>query len=139
MNGIGNERCNSEHVIQDRNTIFPNVLEKIKFDENRLVKYSVTSIEKNYKPILHVDPSLGIQIDLIDQIKYLPGAISTPSKLCFFSFFELKGDKTFLIDNICCFLIHSFYFAKTKFPQHCTIANSKTTKFNASLQPTIKN
>jgi len=45
------------------------------FDKLRYIRYSTTSLDKNYKQVLHNEPDLGINIDLID-----PQAYRTPSK-----------------------------------------------------------
>jgi RNA polymerase II-associated factor 1 len=61
---------------------YTNVLPDIPFDPKflayplsklRFVKYTTTSLEKNYKYLLHTEPDMGIPIDLID-----PNAYKTP-------------------------------------------------------------
>ena len=44
------------------------------FDPLRFVKYSSTSLEKNYKHVIHTEPDVGITIDLIDTSVYKPPA-----------------------------------------------------------------
>ncbi|KAI4386991.1 hypothetical protein MLD38_004860 [Melastoma candidum] len=41
-----------------------------KKDRDRFTKYSMTSLEKNWKPELHVEPDLGIPLDLLDLSVY---------------------------------------------------------------------
>eukprot|EP00897_Mesotaenium_endlicherianum_P004164 jgi/Mesen1/3776/ME000205S03037 len=43
---------------------------QINQDRDRYTKYSVTSLEKKYKYKLHVEPDLGIPLDLLDMTVY---------------------------------------------------------------------
>ncbi|KAL3618289.1 hypothetical protein CASFOL_038610 [Castilleja foliolosa] len=42
----------------------------LKRDPDRYCKYQITSLEKNWKPQLHVEPDLGIPLDLLDLSVY---------------------------------------------------------------------
>ncbi|KAG6390565.1 hypothetical protein SASPL_148303 [Salvia splendens] len=44
----------------------------LKRDPDRYCKYQITSLEKNWKPQLHVEPDLGIPLDLLDLSVYNP-------------------------------------------------------------------
>lgn len=44
----------------------------LKRDEDRFTKYTITSLEKMYKPQLFVEPDLGIPLDLLDLSVYNP-------------------------------------------------------------------
>lgn len=44
----------------------------LKRDPDRYCKYQITSLEKNWKPQLHVEPDLGIPLDLLDLSIYNP-------------------------------------------------------------------
>eukprot|EP01118_Nematostelium_gracile_P013254 TRINITY_DN4987_c0_g4_i1.p1 TRINITY_DN4987_c0_g4~~TRINITY_DN4987_c0_g4_i1.p1 ORF type:complete len:362 (-),score=114.00 TRINITY_DN4987_c0_g4_i1:66-1151(-) len=52
------------------------------FNKNRFVKYSTTSLEKNFKSVLHTEPDMGIPIDIIDPNAYkIPeGRVVLPSE-----------------------------------------------------------
>ncbi|KAL2516275.1 Protein PAF1-like protein [Forsythia ovata] len=41
-------------------------------DPDRYIKYAITSLEKNHKPQLYVEPDLGIPLDLLDLSVYNP-------------------------------------------------------------------
>ncbi|CAA2933448.1 PAF1 homolog [Olea europaea subsp. europaea] len=43
-----------------------------KSDTDRFTKYTITSLEKNHKPQLYVEPDLGIPLDLLDLSVYNP-------------------------------------------------------------------
>uniref|UniRef100_A0A2P2KBQ4 RNA polymerase II-associated factor 1 homolog n=1 Tax=Rhizophora mucronata TaxID=61149 RepID=A0A2P2KBQ4_RHIMU len=47
-------------------------LMKFKRDEDRFTRYTITSLEKMWKPQLHVEPDLGIPLDLLDLSVYNP-------------------------------------------------------------------
>ncbi|KAL5757753.1 hypothetical protein ACOSP7_020364 [Xanthoceras sorbifolium] len=44
----------------------------MKKDKDRFTKYRITSLEKEYKPQLYVEPDLGIPLDLLDLSVYNP-------------------------------------------------------------------
>ncbi|XP_044487061.1 protein PAF1 homolog [Mangifera indica] len=44
----------------------------LKKDKDRFTRYTITSLEKNYKPQLYVEPDLGIPLDLLDLNVYNP-------------------------------------------------------------------
>ncbi|KAL2493158.1 Protein PAF1-like protein [Abeliophyllum distichum] len=44
----------------------------LKRDPDRYTKYTITSLEKNHKPQLYVEPDLGIPLDLLDLSVYNP-------------------------------------------------------------------
>ncbi|XP_022885132.1 protein PAF1 homolog isoform X1 [Olea europaea var. sylvestris] len=48
-------------------------------DRDRYVKYTITSLEKNHKPQLYVEPDLGIPLDLLDLSVYNPPKGERPS------------------------------------------------------------
>ena len=54
------------HAVLLYETIIVNVLVLI----CRFTKYTITSLEKMYKPQLHVEPDLGIPLDLLDLSVY---------------------------------------------------------------------
>ncbi|KAJ8553312.1 hypothetical protein K7X08_023990 [Anisodus acutangulus] len=45
---------------------------KLRRDPDRFTKYQITSLEKNHKPELYVEPDLGIPLDLLDLSVYNP-------------------------------------------------------------------
>ncbi|KAJ8756004.1 hypothetical protein K2173_024549 [Erythroxylum novogranatense] len=45
---------------------------KLKRDEDRFTRYTITSLEKMWKPQLYVEPDLGIPLDLLDLSVYNP-------------------------------------------------------------------
>ncbi|KAK6128012.1 hypothetical protein DH2020_038244 [Rehmannia glutinosa] len=47
-------------------------LMSLKRDPDRYCKYQITSLEKNWKPQLYVEPDLGIPLDLLDLSVYNP-------------------------------------------------------------------
>ncbi|GAA0141263.1 hypothetical protein LIER_02447 [Lithospermum erythrorhizon] len=47
-------------------------LTTLKRDKDRFTKYTITSLEKMHKPQLHVEPDLGIPLDLLDLSVYNP-------------------------------------------------------------------
>ncbi|XP_062008486.1 protein PAF1 homolog [Rosa rugosa] len=47
-------------------------LMSMKKDKDQYTKYTITSLEKNYKPKLFVEPDLGIPLDLLDLSVYNP-------------------------------------------------------------------
>lgn len=47
-------------------------LTTLKRDKDRFTKYTITSLEKLHKPQLHVEPDLGIPLDLLDLSVYNP-------------------------------------------------------------------
>ncbi|GAA0175271.1 hypothetical protein LIER_28480 [Lithospermum erythrorhizon] len=47
-------------------------LTTLKRDKDRFTKYTITSLEKMHKPQLHVEPDLGIPLDLLDLSVYDP-------------------------------------------------------------------
>ncbi|KAI4381897.1 hypothetical protein MLD38_007919 [Melastoma candidum] len=49
-----------------------------KKDQDRFAKYTITSLEKNWKPELHVEPDLGIPLDLLDLSVYNPPKVRPP-------------------------------------------------------------
>ncbi|KAL3735912.1 hypothetical protein ACJRO7_024954 [Eucalyptus globulus] len=49
-----------------------------KKDKDRFAKYTITSLEKSWKPELHVEPDLGIPLDLLDLNIYNPPSIRKP-------------------------------------------------------------
>ncbi|WCJ40870.1 hydroxyproline-rich glycoprotein family protein [Euphorbia peplus] len=51
---------------------------KLRRDEDRFSKYAITSLEKNYKPQLFVEPDLGIPLDLLDLSVYNPPKVKVP-------------------------------------------------------------
>ncbi|XP_065866653.1 protein PAF1 homolog [Euphorbia lathyris] len=51
---------------------------KLRRDEDRFTKYTITSLEKNYKPQLFVEPDLGIPLDLLDLSVYNPPKVKVP-------------------------------------------------------------
>eukprot|EP00258_Populus_trichocarpa_P027445 XP_024443464.1 protein PAF1 homolog [Populus trichocarpa] len=50
----------------------------LKRDKDRYTKYTITSLEKMYKPQLYVEPDLGIPLDLLDLSVYNPPSIRPP-------------------------------------------------------------
>ncbi|XP_073272841.1 protein PAF1 homolog [Primulina huaijiensis] len=44
----------------------------LKRDPDRYCRYQITSLEKNWKPQLHIEPDLGIPLDLLDLSVYNP-------------------------------------------------------------------
>ncbi|KAF2301144.1 hypothetical protein GH714_020380 [Hevea brasiliensis] len=50
----------------------------VKRDKDRFTKYTITSLEKNYKPQLFVEPDLGIPLDLLDLSVYNPPSVRPP-------------------------------------------------------------
>ncbi|MBA0829829.1 hypothetical protein Goarm_014407 [Gossypium armourianum] len=53
-------------------------LMSLKKDKDRFTKYTITSLEKMYKPKLFVEPDLGIPLDLLDLSVYNPPSIRLP-------------------------------------------------------------
>ncbi|KAK6264138.1 RNA polymerase II associated factor Paf1 - like 1 [Theobroma cacao] len=47
----------------------------LKKDKDRFTKYTITSLEKMYKPKLFVEPDLGIPLDLLDLSVYNPPSV----------------------------------------------------------------
>ncbi|KAK9273417.1 hypothetical protein L1049_018227 [Liquidambar formosana] len=47
-------------------------LMSLKKDKDQYTKYTITSLEKNHKPELYVEPDLGIPLDLLDLSVYNP-------------------------------------------------------------------
>ncbi|XVF86704.1 hypothetical protein PTKIN_Ptkin18bG0063400 [Pterospermum kingtungense] len=47
-------------------------------DKDRFTKYTITSLEKMYKPKLFVEPDLGIPLDLLDLSVYNPPSVRPP-------------------------------------------------------------
>ncbi|GMI86085.1 hypothetical protein HRI_002277800 [Hibiscus trionum] len=50
----------------------------LKNDKDRFTKYTITSLEKMYKPKLFVEPDLGIPLDLLDLSVYNPPSVRPP-------------------------------------------------------------
>lgn len=50
----------------------------LKKDKDRFTKYTITSLEKMYKPKLFVEPDLGIPLDLLDLSIYNPPSVRPP-------------------------------------------------------------
>ncbi|GLT65915.1 hypothetical protein SLA2020_383150 [Shorea laevis] len=50
----------------------------LKKDKDRFTKYTITSLEKMYKPQLFVEPDLGIPLDLLDLSVYNPSSVRPP-------------------------------------------------------------
>ncbi|KAG4211695.1 hypothetical protein ERO13_A02G117400v2 [Gossypium hirsutum] len=50
----------------------------LKKDKDRFTKYTITSLEKMYKPKLFVEPDLGIPLDLLDLSVYNPPSVRPP-------------------------------------------------------------
>ncbi|KAB2037265.1 hypothetical protein ES319_D03G062300v1 [Gossypium barbadense] len=50
----------------------------LKKDKDRFTKYTITSLEKMYKPKLIVEPDLGIPLDLLDLSVYNPSSVRPP-------------------------------------------------------------
>ncbi|CAK7356759.1 unnamed protein product [Dovyalis caffra] len=50
----------------------------LKRDKDRFTKYTITSLEKMYKPQLYVEPDLGIPLDLLDLSVYNPPSVRPP-------------------------------------------------------------
>ncbi|XP_022721469.1 protein PAF1 homolog isoform X2 [Durio zibethinus] len=50
-------------------------LTALKKDKDRFTKYTITSMEKMYKPKLFVEPDLGIPLDLLDLSVYNPTSV----------------------------------------------------------------
>lgn len=50
----------------------------LKKDKDRFTRYTFSSLEKNYKPQLHVEPDLGIPLDLLDLSVYNPPSVRPP-------------------------------------------------------------
>ncbi|XVF26848.1 hypothetical protein REPUB_Repub14bG0054700 [Reevesia pubescens] len=50
----------------------------LKKDKDRFTKYTITSLEKIYKPKLFVEPDLGIPLDLLDLSVYNPPSVRPP-------------------------------------------------------------
>lgn len=50
----------------------------LKKDKDRFTRYTISSLEKNYKPQLHVEPDLGIPLDLLDLSIYNPPSVRPP-------------------------------------------------------------
>ncbi|KAK7349214.1 hypothetical protein VNO77_06397 [Canavalia gladiata] len=53
-------------------------LMSFKKDKDQYAKYTITSLEKMYKPKLFVEPDLGIPLDLLDLSVYNPPSIRPP-------------------------------------------------------------
>jgi RNA polymerase II-associated factor 1 len=47
------------------------------FDDTRFIRYQPTSLEKNFKPALHLEPDFNLAVDLIDQTQHLAAAAAT--------------------------------------------------------------
>ncbi|KAG6780435.1 hypothetical protein POTOM_013293 [Populus tomentosa] len=47
----------------------------LKREKDRFTKYTITSLEKMYKPQLYVEPDLGIPLDLLDLSVYNPPSV----------------------------------------------------------------
>jgi len=52
---------------------------KMMLEPKRFSAYRPTSIENNYKPIMHTEPDLGVPIDMIDPKMYLAPKNPPPS------------------------------------------------------------
>ncbi|XWS18949.1 hypothetical protein CRYUN_Cryun32bG0088700 [Craigia yunnanensis] len=50
----------------------------LKKDKDRFTKYTITSLEKMYKPKLFIEPDLGIPLDLLDLSVYNPPSVRPP-------------------------------------------------------------
>ncbi|PKI58262.1 hypothetical protein CRG98_021344 [Punica granatum] len=53
-------------------------LMSMKKDKDRFTKYTITSLEKMWKPQLYVEPDLGIPLDLLDLSVYNPPSVKPP-------------------------------------------------------------
>ncbi|KAH0992431.1 hypothetical protein GBA52_003914 [Prunus armeniaca] len=56
-------------------------LMSLKKDKDQYTKYTITSLEKTYKPKLFVEPDLGIPLDLLDLSVYNPPSVRSPLAL----------------------------------------------------------